>query len=159
MEVRRPVVDVFNNGSGRCRTYRQHPQRARRRHLQLQWWSLPDLPPAPPGGPLSTSSTSVVATAKNSDSNPQGPAIDVSSFSGGRCQTCRQHLPRGPTIDVSSFGGGRYRKSRQHPPGGHRRCLPNLGTCRQNFFCDTYQGVTAVNITTISEATSRKSEG
>jgi hypothetical protein len=36
--------------------------------------------------------------------------------------------------------------------------LPRLGTCRQNFSGDTYQGGTAVNITTTSKTTSRKSE-
>jgi hypothetical protein len=79
------------------------PQGAHHRRLQLQWWSLPDLPPAP----------------------PRGPAINVFSFDGDPCRTCRQHppggppstsstsvvvaavlaasTPRGPTIDVFNF--------------------------------------------------------
>jgi hypothetical protein len=71
---RGPTVDIFNIGCGRCRTYRQHPQGARRRRLQLRWWSLSDLPPAP----------------------PRGPTIDVSNFGGGRCRTYRQHPLGGP---------------------------------------------------------------
>jgi hypothetical protein len=43
--------------------------------------------------------------------------------------------------------------------GACRRRLPNLGTCRQNFSGDTYQGGATVNITTTSKATSQKSEG
>jgi hypothetical protein len=42
----------------------------------------------------------------------RGATIDVSSFNGVRCRTCRQHPPRGLTINVSSFGGGRYQTSR-----------------------------------------------
>jgi hypothetical protein len=59
--------DVFNFGGGRCQKYRQHPQWARHRGLQLRWWPLPDLPPAPPA--------------------------DVFNFGGGRCQKYRRHLP------------------------------------------------------------------
>jgi hypothetical protein len=71
---RGPTVDIFNIGGGRYRTYRQHPQGACRRRLQLRWWSLSDLPPAP----------------------PRGPTIDVSNFGGGRYRTYRQHPPGGP---------------------------------------------------------------
>jgi hypothetical protein len=46
------------------------------------------------GGPLSTSSTTVVAAAGPTASTPKGPAVDISSFSGGRCRTCLQH-PQG----------------------------------------------------------------
>jgi hypothetical protein len=55
------------------------------------------------GGPPSTSSTSVVAAAGPADSNPQGPAIDVSNFVGGRCRTCRQHPPGGPPSTSSTL--------------------------------------------------------
>jgi hypothetical protein len=76
-----PAINVFNFRGGCYRTCRQHtpgvppltsstsvvaadgpcrqhPQRARHRRLQLQWWPLLNLPPAPPGGPPSTSPTS-----------------------------------------------------------------------------------------------------
>jgi hypothetical protein len=86
------------------------------------------------------SSTSVVAAIGHATSTPQGSAIDVFNFDGGRCRTCRQHPqgsrrqrlqlrwwplsdlppapPKGPAIDVLNFGGGRCRTCRQHPPGG-----------------------------------------
>jgi hypothetical protein len=94
---RGPAIDISYSGGGRCRTCRQQPpggpplmspnsvvtatgpvdsipQEARHRHLQLRWWSLPDLPPA----------------------TPRGPAINVSNSGGGCCRTCRQHPPGGP---------------------------------------------------------------
>jgi hypothetical protein len=98
--LRRPAIDVFIFGGGRCQTYRQHHLGAHHQHLQLWWWSLLDLPTAPQGGPPSTSSISMVATTKNPDNTPRGPAIVVFNFSGGRC-----------------------RKSRQHPQGAHHRRL------------------------------------
>jgi hypothetical protein len=91
---------------------------ARHRRLQLRWWPLSDLPPAPPrgatinvfnfdggrcrtcrqhplGGPPSTFSTSVVAVARNIDSTPRGPAVNVFfNFGGGYCWTYQQH-PQG----------------------------------------------------------------
>jgi hypothetical protein len=63
------------------------------------------------------SSTSVVAAIGHAASTPQGSAIDVFNFDGGRCRTCRQH-PQGPAVDVFNFGGGRCRTCRQHSPGG-----------------------------------------
>jgi hypothetical protein len=69
---RGPTVDVFNIDGGRCRTYRQHPQGAHHRHLQLRWWPLPEI----------------------LTSTPRGPTIDVFNIGGGRCRTCRQH-PQG----------------------------------------------------------------
>jgi hypothetical protein len=59
----------------------------------------------------------VVAVAENLDSTHRGPAVDVFNISGGRCRTCRQHSQ-----------GARH----QH--------LPKLGTRRQNYSGDTYQG-------------------
>jgi hypothetical protein len=155
---RGPTIDISNSGGGRYRTCRQHP----------------------PGGPPSTSPTLVVATAGLPTATPRGPAIDVSNSGGGHCRTYRQH-PQGPAIDVSNFGGGCYRKSQQqppggsaidvsnssggrcrtyqqHPPGARHRCFAKLGTCHQNFSGNTYQGGTAVNITTISKQLGGKME-
>jgi hypothetical protein len=68
-----PHGSRMETGGGCCRRYQQHPLGgARHRHLQLRWWSLPDLPPAPPGGLPSTSSTSVVPAAEPTASTPQG---------------------------------------------------------------------------------------
>jgi hypothetical protein len=108
-----PHGSRMGTGGGHCRGYRQHPERGRHRHLQLWWWSLPDLPPAP----------------------PRGAVIDVSIFSGGHCRTYRQH-PRGPpsTSPISgppapapprrspstflSVDGGRSRTSSSGTPRG-----------------------------------------
>jgi hypothetical protein len=73
-----------------------------------------------------------------SSGTSQGPAINVFSFGGSRCRTCRQHLlgahhrrlqlqwwplpdlppahPRWSAIIVFNFGGGRCRICRQDPP-------------------------------------------
>jgi hypothetical protein len=133
-------------GSGRCRRYWQHPSGGspltslifvvaaagpaastpygvHHRRLQLLWWALLACLAAPSGGPPSTSSTSVVATAKYVGSTPQGAAIDVFNFGGGRCRTYRQHSLGGP-IDVFNFGGGRSRTYRQQPPGGQPSMSP-----------------------------------
>jgi hypothetical protein len=72
------------------------PQGGCHRHLQFWWWPLPDIPPTP----------------------PRGPSINVFSFSGGRCRTCRQQPPGGASIDIFSFDGGRCRTCHQHPSGG-----------------------------------------
>jgi hypothetical protein len=101
------------------------PQWVRHRHLQLQWWPLPDLPPAPPEGPPSTSPTSVVAAAGPAASTrhgglpltflalmvgtPRSPALappgdPLSMFlsvDGGRSRTFASGTSRGPAIDVS----------------------------------------------------------
>jgi hypothetical protein len=111
---RGPTIDVFNIGGGRCRICRQHPHGAHHRRLQLRWWPLSKIPTAPLGCLPSTSPASVVAAAEPATSTHRGPAIDVFSSGGGRCQKSRQH-PQGPAIDVSSFGGGRCRTYRQHP--------------------------------------------
>jgi hypothetical protein len=122
-DARRPAIDVLNSGGGRCRTYRQHPQGARHRCIQLQWWPLPDLSLAP----------------------PREPTIDVSNSGGGRCWTCRQHPPggppltsptlevatagpvastlRGPAIDISNFSGHHCRTCHRHPQGARNRRL------------------------------------
>jgi hypothetical protein len=177
-----PTIDIFNIGDGRCRKSQQQPQGVRHQRLQHRWWPLSNLPPAPPRGPTIdvssfggdrcrtyhqhppgglplTSSTSVVVVAGSADSTPQEarhrrlqlwwwPLLDLPTTP-----------PRGPAIDVSNSGGGCYRKSRQHPQGPHRRRFAKLGTCRQHFSADTYQGPTAVNITTTSKTTWRKSGG
>jgi hypothetical protein len=59
--------------------------------------------PAPPRGTPSTSSALVVAAAGLAASTSWGPTIDVFSFSGGRCRTCRQHTPDGlPSSSLTS---------------------------------------------------------
>jgi hypothetical protein len=115
------------------------PQGARHRRLQLRWWPLPDLPPA--GGPPSTSSTPVMAAARNPNSTPRGPSIDISNFSGGRCRTCRQHpqgghhrrlqlqwwplsdlppaLPRGPPSTSPTPVVAAVRPAASNPQGAH----------------------------------------
>jgi hypothetical protein len=50
------------------------PQGARHQHLQLQWWSLPELPLAPPRGP--TNDISSFRTSSSGTS--RGPAVNVS---------------------------------------------------------------------------------
>jgi hypothetical protein len=97
--------------------------------------------PARPGGP--TSMFLSVGDGRSqipSSGTSQGPAIDVFSFGGSRCRTCRQHLlgarhrrlqlqwwplsdlppahPRWSAIIVFNFGGGRCRICRQDPPQG-----------------------------------------
>jgi hypothetical protein len=58
----------------------------------------------------------------------------------------------GPAIDVFFiFGGGCCQTFRQHPPGASHRHLAKLGTRRQYFSGDTYQGATAINSTTTSK--------
>jgi hypothetical protein len=75
---REPAIDVFFNfGDGCYRTSASTPQGARHRCLKLQWW----LPPV-----------------------------------------YRQH-PQGPAIDVFNFGGGRYQ---QHPQGACHQLLLHL---------------------------------
>jgi hypothetical protein len=96
---------------------------------------------ARPGGP--TSMFLSVGDGRSqipSSGTSQGPAIDVFSFGGSRCRTCRQHLlgarhrrlqlqwwplsdlppahPRWSAIIVFNFGGGRCRICRQDPPQG-----------------------------------------
>jgi hypothetical protein len=84
---RGPPSDVFFNfGGSHYRTYRQHPQRAHHRHLQLWWWLLPDL----------------LAVL------PQGPAIDIFFNFGCRLYLTHWQHPQGAAIDVFfNFGGGR----------------------------------------------------
>jgi hypothetical protein len=139
---RRSAIDIFNFGDGRCRTYRQHPLGSppstsstsvvvatghtastprgdRHRRLQLRWWPLPDMLSAP----------------------PRGPAIDVSNFGGGRCQTCRQHPLGGPPSTsptsvvaavrpaASTSQEAHHRRLQlldlqlRHLPGAHRQCF------------------------------------
>jgi hypothetical protein len=52
--------------------------------------------------------TSVVGAPGPTSSTPRGPTIDVD---------LPPALP-GPAIDVSNFSGGRCQTCRQHPPGG-----------------------------------------
>jgi hypothetical protein len=114
-----------------------NPQGAHHRRLQLQWWLLPDLPPA---------------TAR-------GPAIDVSKFSGGHCRTYRQHPPGGLPSTSSTSVVAIAGPTANTPHGARRRRFAKVGTCHKNFSGDTYQGATAVNITTTRKATSQESEG
>jgi hypothetical protein len=47
-------------------------------------------------------------------------------------------------------------KYRQHPSGASHRRLAKVGTCRQYFSGDTYQGATTVNTTTTSKTSFEK---
>jgi hypothetical protein len=178
-----PAIDVSSFGGGRCRTCRQHPpggppstsstsvvaaarnpnsnpQGERHQHLQLRWRLLPDLLPALPEGLPSMSSTSGAVDAKNPDSSPQGARHRRLQLPWWLLPDLPPAPPGGPTIDVSSFSDGRCQTCRQHPIGSPPcQRLPKLGTCRQNFSGDTYQGAATVKITTTNKATSRKSEG
>jgi hypothetical protein len=158
-----------------------NPQGARHRCLQLRWWSLSDLPPAtprgsaidvsnfgggrcrtcrqhPPRGPPSMSPTPVVAAVGPAASNPQGGRHRCLQLRWWPLPDLPSATPRGPAIDVSNSGGGCCRTFRLHPLGVHHRCFAKLGTCRQNFSSDTYQGATAVNITTTSKQLGGKIE-
>jgi hypothetical protein len=141
MDARGPAIDVAIYGGGHCRTCRHHPQGARHRRRQLQWWLLPDLPAVP----------------------SRGPAIDVSNSGVGRCRTCWQQPPGGPpstspTPVVAALGPagstpqGAHHRRRQlwwwplpdlpaAPPQGASTDVANSGggPCR-NFFGNTYQG-------------------
>jgi hypothetical protein len=44
------------------------------------------------------------------------------------------------------------------PQGGRHQCFAKLGTCRQNFSGDTYQGATTVNNTTTGKQLGGKME-
>jgi hypothetical protein len=91
---------------------------------------------------VTSSSTSVVAVAGYTDSTPRGLAIDAFlNFGDGCCQT---------TVVVVAEHSGSI------PQGASQRCLAELGTCRQYFSGDTYQGATAVNPTTTSKASFTK---
>jgi hypothetical protein len=104
--------------------FRQHPQEACHRRLQLRWWPLSDL----------TAST------------PRGAAIDIFNFGGGRYRTLPPAPRRGPAINVFNFvdiftlmvgppgpssvaphgsrtgtGGGRCRTMPAAPPGPRRK--------------------------------------
>jgi hypothetical protein len=93
----------------------------------------------------------------------RGPAIDVSNSGGGRYRACRQHSPGGPPSTSPTPVVAAARPAASTPPGGpsstsptpvvaavgpaastHQgacyRCFTKLGTCRQNFSSDTYQG-------------------
>jgi hypothetical protein len=101
-----------------------------RRHLQTQWWTLPDPLAAPPGGlPLTSSSTSVADAVRLTSSAPQGachqrhlqpqwwtlsdplaappPQVAtihvVFNLDGGRCQTHQQHLQGPPSRSSSNL--------------------------------------------------------
>jgi hypothetical protein len=131
------AIDVSSFSGGRCQTCRQHPQGACRRCLQHRWWSLLKISTADPGDRPSTSPASVVAAVGPTASTPRGPTIDVSSFGGDRCRTCRQL-----------------------PQGTHRvNVCPNLVPTARIFLATPTRGAFAVNITTTNKATLRKSEG
>jgi hypothetical protein len=115
---------------------RQHPLGARHRRLQLRWWPPPDLSPAP----------------------PRGPAINVSNSGGGRCWTYRQHPPGGPPSTSPALVVAATGPADSTPQGARHRRFAKLGTCRQNFPSDTYQGATAVNITTTNKQLGGKME-
>jgi hypothetical protein len=99
------TIDVFNFGGGRCWRYRQHPQAAHHRCLQIRWWPLTEIPAA----------------------FPRGAAIDVFNFGGARCRRYWHHPSGGPAIDVFNFSGGRCRRYQQHSPGGPPSMSPTSG--------------------------------
>jgi hypothetical protein len=79
----------------------------------------------------------LVAAAGDTDITPQGPAIDVFNFGGGRCQTLPPTPPRGPTIDIFNFSGSRCRTLPPAPPMGPTINVFKFGggrcrTCRQH---------------------------
>jgi hypothetical protein len=93
----------------------------------------------------------VVVTVSLLTSPSRGPAIDVFNFDGGRCRS---------TDDTSEGGRHRYllhlqcwllSDFSQHPQRASHRRLGKLGTCRQYFSGNAYQGGTAVNTTTASK--------
>jgi hypothetical protein len=92
---------------------------------------------------------------------PRGPAIDVFNFGGGRCRKSHQHPPGGPQstpstsveaavgpADSTSQGARHRRLQLRWWPQSDMLPAPargpvidvSLGTCRQNFSGDTYQG-------------------
>jgi hypothetical protein len=79
-------------------------QGAHHRCLELRWWLLPDLPPAP----------------------PRGPAIDVFSFGGSRCLTCRQHPTGGLPSMPSPLVVAAAKPAASSPQWAHHRCLQLL---------------------------------
>jgi hypothetical protein len=160
---RGPAVDIiFIFGGGCCRTTDSTPRGPS--ILQLRRWLLPEIPTAPPGGPPSTSSSSsVVATVGLPTTPPRRLAFDVFNFRGRRCRKYRQHPqgshhrrclhlwwwlllaipiapPVGPPSTSSSYSVVAAARLPIAPPGGSHRCLTKLGTCRQHFSGDTYQG-------------------
>jgi hypothetical protein len=122
---------------------------ARHRCLpQLWWWLLPEIPTSPPRGlPSMSSPTSVVAAAKDTDSTPRGPTIDVLfNFGGSYCWTSASIL-RGATIDILfNFGGGCCQTSASTTYGAHHRrllqlrwwLLPDFGTHPQGAATDVF---------------------
>jgi hypothetical protein len=117
----------------------RHLSRVRhRRILQLRWWLLPELLAAP----------------------PREGAIDVFfNFDSDCYQSYRQHLPGAPPSTFSStlvvVAAGATDNT---PDGSSHRRLVKLGTCRQYFSGDTYQGATTVNTTTTSKTSFRKNK-
>jgi hypothetical protein len=139
---RGPTIDVFNSGSGLCRTLLHHPLGGPpstsstsvvtavgpyRQHL--------------PGRPSSTSSTSVVAAVGPCRQHPRGshhwrlqlrwwPLSDIAAAPPGgppsmsstsvvaAARPCHQHPQGGSAIDVFNFGGGRCWTLPLVPPGG-----------------------------------------
>jgi hypothetical protein len=86
----------------------------------------------------------IAAAAGNTDSTPRGPAIDVFYIFGDGCYRTIDSTLQGAAINV-------FFKLRwwmlPDIPASHRR-LAKLGTCRQYFSGDTYQGGTAANTAT-----------
>jgi hypothetical protein len=116
---------------------RQHPLGARHRRLQLRWWPPPDLSPAP----------------------PRGPAINVSNSGGGRCWTCRQHPQGARHRHLQLWWWALLDLPTAPPKGARHRRFAKLGTCRQNFPSDTYQGGHRGKHCHYKQATWRKNGG
>jgi hypothetical protein len=108
----------------------------RHRHLQFQWWLLPNLAASTPRGPPSTSSTSVVAAVGSCRQHPpRGPPLTSSTSVVAAAGPCHQH-PRRPAIDVFNFGGDRYRTLPPAPTGAppstsSTSVVAAAGPCRQ----------------------------
>jgi hypothetical protein len=107
-----------------------------------------------------TSSTSVVVAPGHAASTPQGVRHRrLQLWWWSLLEIPAAPLGGLPSTSFSTSVAAATGHVDSTPQGASHRCLPKLGTCCQNFSSDTYQGATAVNITTTSKAASRKSEG
>jgi hypothetical protein len=123
MEARGPTIDVFNIGGGRCRTCRQHPVEGPPSTSPASVVAAAGPAASTPKGPPLTSSTSVVAAVGNPDSSPQGACHRRLQLQWWPLLELSPAPPRGAIVDISSFGGGHCQTCRQHPQGAHRRQL------------------------------------
>jgi hypothetical protein len=127
--------------------------------LQRSFCRTHFMPPAPPRGPPSTSPASVVAATGPVASTPQG--------------ACHQRLQLRwwPLLDLPPAPPGARHRHLQlwwwplldlptaPPKGARHRRFAKLGTCRQNFPRDTYQGGHRGKHCHYKQATWRKNGG